>query len=127
MAQAIVQDRRPVKALGILTRHEVEPIDDRPGFFHVTDTATGSGKQYLTSATSSSCPDRTFRNHECKHMQAAMRETAALEAYAARWDALAGPWCPRCGTALETRQYWVGGRGWQFVEVCANEVTHGNR
>ena len=142
MAQATVaRPTRTDKAAGIITRHEAIPLDD--GTWHVRDTLTGSGQWHTATARSCDCYDA--RRGTCKHQIAVRRETAALEAYAARWDAASSqiakmaltsaefpqiaqrPSCPMCGAALETRQYYVGGRGWQFVEVCANDVTHSSQ
>jgi hypothetical protein len=118
---------RTTRALGIVECHECEPVDDRPGFFHVTDTATGSGKGYTTSATSCTCPDHTFRGHQCKHMQAVMRESQLLTAYSVSWDDWASsqrPCCPRCGAELVSRLYWIGGRGYLAFAVCGDDSSH---
>ena len=47
-----------------------------------------------------------------------------LLAYAMDWDTAAQPRCPQCGTTLEPRQYYAGGRGYQFVEVCSGDTSH---
>ena len=46
-----------------------------------------------------------------------------LRAYAAAWDAQQ-PRCPQCGATLEPRQYYAGGRGYQFVDVCSGDASH---
>ena len=126
-AAPILQDRRPVKAAGIVERHECEPVDDRPGFFHVTDTATGSGKVHVANAQQCDCPDFLFRNQRCKHMQAVMRESQLLTAYSVSWDDWAAsqrPCCPDCGAELKTAVHWVGGRGYLTFLVCVDHVEH---
>lgn len=102
-------------------------MESMEGWYQVRDTGTGSGKIYLTSLTSCCCPDHTYRGSICKHIQAARAEHAALTAYAADWDALAQPACPMCGSPLEERSYYVGGRGYVFVEVCSGDASHSNR
>ena len=77
---------RQSKAAGIVERHEAIPVDDRPGWWHVADTVTGSGKVYLASAEQCCCADYVYRGSVCKHMQAIAREAAALESYAAAWN-----------------------------------------
>ena len=47
-----------------------------------------------------------------------------LLAYATSWDAAAQPRCPQCGATLEPRQYYAGGRGYRFVEVCSGDASH---
>jgi hypothetical protein len=34
------------------------------------------------------------------------------------------PRCPMCGCPLESRQYYTGGRGYQFFEVCSGNSSH---
>lgn len=36
----------------------------------------------------------------------------------------ATPRCPECGSELESRQYYVGGRGYQYVKVCTRDAQH---
>ena len=47
-----------------------------------------------------------------------------LLAYAAQWDAAAQPRCPESGAALESRQAYVGGRGYVYIEVCGADRYH---
>ena len=125
MTQAILS--RSDRACGICERHEVIPIDDRPGYFTVRDTATGSGRPHIATAISCDCADFLYRSRDCKHMQAVHAEEAALEAYAAAWDATPQaqePKCPMCGAALESRQYYIGGRGYVHFEVCSGDGAH---
>ncbi len=122
MATAAIVTRSD-RAAGIVERHECIPLDD--GTFQVRDTRTGSGQWHIATVDACDCYDS--RKGTCKHQIAVRRETAALEAYAARWAALARPSCKQCGAALESRQYWTGGRGYQWVEVCANDVAHSSR
>ena len=49
-----------------------------------------------------------------------------LLAYADAWDAQQ-PRCPQCGATLEPRQYYAGGRGYRFVEVCSGDASHYSR
>ena len=49
-----------------------------------------------------------------------------LLGYAAAWDAQQ-PRCPQCGAALEPRQYYAGGRGYKFVEVCSGDASHDSK
>ena len=64
-----------------------------------------------------------------------------LLAYAAQWNAAEqqercekseiserrSERCPQCGAALESRQAYVGGRGYCYVEVCSGDGTHYSR
>lgn len=121
---------RTARAAGIITRHEVTPVDDRPGFFNVRDTATGSGALHLTSANSCTCKDHIFGTGVCKHRQAVQAEERELAQYATQWDfsaALQRPRCPLCGSALEERSYYVGGVGYRYVQVCSDDASHSNR
>lgn len=118
-------EKRVIKAAGICERAEVVPMD-REGYYRVRDTATGSGKVHVATATSCDCYDAGRGNH-CKHQRAVVREQAALDAYAAAWDAQAQPRCPECGGRLESMQYYVGGRGYQMFMVCKNDGTHNTR
>ncbi len=126
----VAQDRRTVRAAGIVSRQEVIPCDDRPGYFNVRDTGTGSGRMYLASATSCTCPDHVYRGHTCKHQIAAAREDQALRQYAADWDTRAkaqrpaGLRCPDCGSHLECQSYYVGGRGHVAFLVCRRDAQH---
>jgi hypothetical protein len=125
MAQSTLpQSTRTAKAAGIVERHECEPLEHIPGFWRVTDTATGSGKVRIATAHQCNCPDFLFRGHRCKHMQAIRREAAALEAYAEAWDAAARPSCPQCGAPIVPVQSYVGGRGYMFFEVCSGDGSH---
>jgi len=112
---------RESRAAGILSRAECIPLDDST--WSVRDTLTGSGKAHRTTRTSCDCYDAQ-RGHRCKHQIAVAAEEDALTAYAASWDALAQPCCPMCGSPLEERQYYTGGRGWSFVEVCSGDAAH---
>ena len=50
-----------------------------------------------------------------------------LMAYAEGWDVWAAaqqPRCPQCGAALESRQAYVGGRGYCYFEVCSGDGSH---
>lgn len=118
---------RTAKAAGIISRQECIPQDD--GQWLVRDTATGSGKVHRTSRTGCDCYDAQ-RGHRCKHQLAVVAEEQALAAYATGWDrqaSAARPCCPMCGCAIEPRAYYVGGRGYVYVEVCSGDATHSNR
>lgn len=125
MAQASLT--RTVRAAGIVQRQECIPVDAMDGWYQVSDTGTGSGKHYMVSLSSCNCPDYTYRGNVCKHIQAARAEHTALMAYAASWDALGQPQCPMCGQPMIEVSYYVGGRGYVFVEVCAGDASHVNR
>jgi hypothetical protein len=118
---------RTARGAGIVTRHDVIPVDSMDGFYQVRDTATGSGKVYLASIDSCSCPDHTFRGSLGKHIKAARAGHDALTAYAASWDALTQPRCPMSGCSIEARSYYVGGRGYVYLDVCSGDATHSNR
>jgi hypothetical protein len=34
------------------------------------------------------------------------------------------PCCPECGSELETRQYYTGGRGYRMWLVCTRDAQH---
>jgi hypothetical protein len=128
MAQATVaRPTRQDRALGIIVRDEVIPVDDRPGFFTVRDTATGSGESHLATANSCTCRDHLYREGLCKHRRAVITEAYRLDAYAAGWDAWAGaqrPCCPQCGAQIEMAVYWIGGKGYCSFAVCSAEGSH---
>jgi hypothetical protein len=105
---------RQDRAAGIVERRDAVPVDGTS--WRVRDIA-GSGHWHRVTTQACDCYD-AHRGHACKHMQAVQRETAALAAYAAAWDAQAGPRCPQCPAQLVTRQYYVGGRGYVYLEVC---------
>lgn len=94
------------------------------------------------------------RGLPCKHAQAAAVMDRELAQFCAAWDAQAeqaraavempgnfldgdfsgfdddvltatpGPRCPDCGAPLDTRQYYVGGKGYCFFEVCTRDSLH---
>ena len=128
MATAILQDRRTVRAAGIVERHEAHLRDD--GTWQVRDTS-GSGRWYVVMHGHCSCPDYVYRSVTCKHLRAVMQEERELAQYGATWDArseqaraAAGPQCPDCGSRLESQSYYVGGRGMMAFLVCVDDVTH---
>lgn len=141
MAHApILQDRtarRAAKAATIIARQECIPVDDIPGFFQVRDSVSGSGEWHLASISSCDCRD-ALRN-TCKHQMAARQAEADLAAYCDDWntrsdeqrEAVAvvtlsdtSPCCPECGAELETRSYYIGGRGYCYFEVCTRDLAH---
>ncbi len=129
MTTAILQDRRTAKAAGIVGRQEVIPVEDLAGWFQVRNTVTGSGAWHL--ATSDRCDCRDALRGTCKHQLAVRAAELDLAQYCAAWDArseqaraAAGPSCPTCGARLETRSYYVGGRGMMAFLVCVDDVTH---
>jgi hypothetical protein len=126
-APTVTRPTRQDRALGILVRDEVIPVDDRPGFFTVRDTATGSGESHLTTANSCTCRDHIYGHGICKHRRAVITETYRLKAYAAAWDRACSTWaarCPECGAELETTVSYVGGRGYSTFLVCTEHVEH---
>jgi hypothetical protein len=131
MAQAQCTPRldRTARAAGIVSRREVTPVDDMPGLFHVRDTATGSGTVHIASAQRCDCMDGRRAHLACKHRIAVAAEERELAAYAASWDlsaALQQPRCGVCSSPLESRSYYVGGKGYQYVIVCSDDATHSN-
>ncbi len=115
---------RTTRAAGIVTRHEVTPVDDMPGLYRVRDTQTGSGMVHIASMHRCDCADARQRGSQCKHQIAVAEEECALLAYAASWDALARPTCPMCGCPIVSQQFYTGGRGYAFYEVCAGDSSH---
>ncbi len=65
-----------------------------------------------------SCQGRA-RGYVCWHIVAARLLARAAERYQAR-QAL----CPMCGAPIEGRQYYVGGRGYCYFEVCSGDGSH---
>ena len=122
MANAIVQDRRADRAAGIVERHEVRPHEDRPGWWYVKDSVTGSCRWHLTSAHGCDCYDA--RKGACKHQIAVRREEAALAVYAAEWDRAAQPTCPMCDCRLVEEVYYIGGRGLSTFLICSGDGSH---
>ncbi len=55
----------------------------------------------------------------CWHITAARLIVRAAELHQAR-QAL----CPMCGAPIVGRQYYVGGRGYVYFEVCAGDGSH---
>jgi hypothetical protein len=88
MAPAILQDRRTVRAAGIVQRSEVIPVEDIPGLFQVRDSVSGSGEWHLATASTCDCYD-AGKGHICKHMHAVRVEESALVQFCADWDARA--------------------------------------
>jgi hypothetical protein len=106
----------------IATTLETEPIAD--GLWDVVETYTGT----LYHVQGSHCDCRT--GGDCAHLQAVRKAAHDLVSYAADWDrmvALTQPQCPQCGSALEERSYYVGGRGYSYVQVCSNDASHSSR
>ena len=60
------------------------------------------------------------RGYKCWHIVAARLIVRAAEHYQERQRAL----CPMCGAAIEGRQYYVGGRGYTYFEVCSGDGSH---
>ena len=134
MAQAILQDRRTVRAAGIVERHEAHLRDD--GTWQVRDTQ-GSGRWYTVMDGHCSCPDYVYRSVTCKHIRAVLQEERELALYGQAWDARSeqarqnpdtnlhqGPNCPDCGSRLECQSYYVGGRGMMAFLVCQRDAQH---
>ncbi len=134
MAAAILQDRRTVRAAGIVERHEAHLRDD--GTWQVRDTQ-GSGRWHTVMDGHCSCPDYVYRNATCKHLRAVMQEERELAQYGAAWDARSeqvrsrynnvipnSPCCPDCGAGLESQSYYVGGRGMMAFLVCRRDAQH---
>ncbi len=65
-----------------------------------------------------SCKGRA-RGYVCWHIVAARLIVRAAEHHAAR-QAL----CPMCGAPIEGRQYYVGGKGYTYFEVCSGDGSH---
>lgn len=140
MTQAILT--RTERAAGIVTRQECEPLED--GSWRVRDTGTGSGEGHIATVRGCDCWDYRRRGGICKHMRAIILEEQALAQFCAEWDAQAvepvcdqysGPYgsdgwpqprptCPICGAELETRSYYIGGRGYQYFEICTRDMAH---
>ena len=66
-----------------------------------------------------SCKGRA-RGYRCWHVVAARLIVRAAEHYQERQRAL----CPMCGAAIEGRQYYVGGKGYTYFEVCSGDGSH---
>ncbi len=116
---------RSTKAAGIVERHECIPLDN--GSWEVRDTATGSGKVHIATSTSCDCPDSIYRGHQCKHIRAVQRESQLLTAYSVSWDDWAAAQracCPVCGAAIEAQQWYIGGRGYLWFNVCPRSGEH---
>ncbi len=57
-----------------------------------------------------------------------------LTAYAAGWDEAAEAQraalverCPVCGSEIVGRQYYIGGRGYVYFDVCSGDGSHFSR
>jgi hypothetical protein len=111
----------------------------------VRDTQTGSGRWHIADNDRCDCYDAT--RGTCKHVLAVRRQEAALEAYCDQWNAQSdaqrlttrneyrGPYgsdgwlqprptCPECGAELESRSYYVGGKGYTAFYCCTRIVEH---
>ncbi len=130
MAAGILQqDRRTVRAAGIVERQECELQDD--GRWLVRDAVTGSGEWHTTTAQACDCWDFRRRGGTCKHMRAVLVEERALRSYAAGWDTSAevakrasGPHCPDCDARLVSQTFYIGGKGYQLFMVCTRDAAH---
>lgn len=100
------------------------------GTWQVRDTA-GSGKWHTVVDGQCTCPDYVFRHMTCKHLRAVAAEERALAEYCDSWNAgseqaraCSGPRCPDCGAELSHQQYYTGGRGYQYFQVCTRDQQH---
>ncbi len=130
MAAPILQDRRTVRAAGIVERGTIEPAEGRSGVYRVWDAA-GSGTVYTATPTQCQCPDFARWQLPCKHSQAAAIMDRELSAYAASWDTssevakrASGPQCPDCGGRLTSQTFYIGGKGYQAFMVCVRDAQH---
>jgi hypothetical protein len=126
---------RSDRALGIIVRDDVIPVDDRPGFFTVRDTATGSGESHLATATSCTCRDHLYREGLCKHRRAVITEEYRLDAYAAGWDAYVAAQRPCCPQSVESSEddpvanaigEWIQSQLRPAAEVWARHIAAWN-
>jgi len=103
----------------------------------VIESATTPGLRYTVSATSCSCK-AAAKGTPCWH-RAARRllvlaatlgddptPTPAAPALALVPVAEPGPpaQCPMCGETIESRQVYIGGKGYCFVDVCSGDGSH---
>jgi hypothetical protein len=125
----ILLDRRPATARRIVDHHEVIPVDDHPGYFYVTDTATVPGQTYIATSLDCNCADYTTGCCPCQHMAVVKREALALLSYAADWDrrAVQQRPCLYCSTTRgaagrrrRSGRRGVGGRRWHSVSTTRN-------
>jgi hypothetical protein len=83
---SILLDRPSASALKSVSRLEVIPADDHPGYFYVTDTAPGNSQTYIATSLECNCGSYTTSYQPCQHIAVVKREALALLAYTAEWD-----------------------------------------
>ena len=88
------------------------------------ESASGSGEWYTVDAHGCTCKAGQA-GKPCKHRAAHRLLVKAAELAAP--DPPAAPLvqvCPMCDQEIVVRQYHIGGRGYQFFEVCAGDGSH---
>ena len=85
--------------------------------------SASSHKRY--TVTQQSCECKAFADGvPCWH-RAARRLLIKATELAKQLPAIAT--CRQCGAALEGRQYYVGGKGYVYVDVCSGTCAHSTR
>ncbi len=85
--------------------------------------SASSNKRY--TVTQYGCECRAFADGwPCWH-RAARRLLIKAAELAKQLHAVAT--CRQCGAALEGRQYYVGGKGYVYVDVCSGTCAHSTR
>ncbi len=88
---------------------------------HVTLRSASSTKVYHITTRepmTCSCQGRA-RGYVCWHIVASRLLVRAAQRYASQRGA-----CPHCGQAIVGRQYYVGGRGYVYFDVCSGDGSH---
>lgn len=102
---------RSEKASAIVQQGLIAELATEPGLFVVVDKASGSGMAHLASVDFCDCPDHTVRGSVCKH-QLSVRMLLNITS------------CPNCNSPIESRQFYVGGKGYQYFDICSGNGEH---
>ncbi|HSH78187.1 MAG TPA: hypothetical protein VLA19_06615 [Herpetosiphonaceae bacterium] len=92
----------------------------------VIESATEIGRtRYHVSAEGCACK-AAQHNRPCWHVWAyRIMHTASV--LAQRAAAATSGTCPMCGAAIVGRQYYVGGRGYVYFDICSGDGSHFSR
>ena len=85
----------------------------------VIQSATTAANRYTVTPHGCECK-ASQRGTPCWHQAA--RRLLVKAAELAQRPAVEG--CPMCGAPIEARQFYVGGKGYTFFDVCSGDGSH---